>query len=74
MKQVEHFDFPDSESVGSIEYDPQSRHLKVRFVKGTLYVYFDVPHDLFDRFKKADSAGRFVHRELVGKFKYKRLQ
>ena len=70
---LEKITFPDSESVTEASYDPQNKELFVTFRKGTQYVYFDVPSDLFARFAKADSAGKFVHKEIIGKFRYGKI-
>lgn len=70
---MEKYIFLDSESVRSIWYDHSTSQLGIIFIKGNEYIYFDVPLELFERFKMADSAGRFVHRELVGKYEFRRI-
>lgn len=47
--------------------------LFVRFKSGTSYSYDNVPYDIYDALKKAESCGQFLHRAVKGKFKYTRL-
>lgn len=47
--------------------------LFIRFKSGGSYQYDGVPFDYFDAIQKVESAGRFFHRFIKGKFKYTRL-
>lgn len=59
-----------SSNVKWIDYIRDLEILVVRF-KGSAdyYLYYDVPESIFEKFKKADSPGRFVHQFLHG-YKY----
>jgi hypothetical protein len=63
----------DSEAVWQIGYARNERVLYVRFSSGDLYGYEAVPEDLFDRFRAADSQGRFFHAEIDGNYRYEKL-
>jgi hypothetical protein len=47
--------------------------LDVRFVDGSEYRYYGVPHAVFSALLEAPSKGRFVHRHLKGRYDYARL-
>lgn len=48
-----------STAILTIDYDPPSRTLFVRFVDGDLYAYFDVPEREYEAFVTTESKGRF---------------
>lgn len=55
-----------SESIRAIGYDARGERLWVEFhnrIGG--YLYFDVPHDVFDELMEADSIGRYVNYHIV---------
>lgn len=57
--------FVDSTSVEAIGYDTGSRELHVRFVgKGETYVYYDVEEWEFEEFKRADSKGIYLNKNI----------
>lgn len=60
----------NSSNVKWIDYIRDLEILVVRF-KGSssYYLYYDVPENIFEKFKIADSPGRFVHQFLHG-YKY----
>ncbi len=45
-------------------YDKNTRSLHVRFRDGVGWTYFDVPPDIWRRFKGVRSPGRFINRVL----------
>jgi hypothetical protein len=55
--------------ISRIAHDAASRVLWVTFRHGGCYVYFDVPPELFDRFRSAASAGAFYNQEVKGHFR-----
>lgn len=65
--------FPDSTAVAAIAYEPERRLLDVTFTSGHVYRYFAVPRDVYDRFRSAESAGHFLHEEVLGRFRFERL-
>lgn len=40
-------------------------------MRGKEYLYNGVPFDVWNDFKKADSKGKFYHRHIKGKYKFK---
>lgn len=48
--------------------------LFIRFKSGISYSYDNVPYDYFDALQKVESAGRFFHKFVRGKFRYSKLE
>jgi hypothetical protein len=57
-----------SSTIQSIGYDEETENIKskltVIFASGARYVYAGVPREVWDRFKEAESVGRFFAREI----------
>jgi hypothetical protein len=47
--------------------------LFIRFKSGIAYSYDGVPFDYYDAIQKVESAGKFFHRFIRGKFHYSKL-
>ena len=73
MAKIERTRFPDSAAVRAIAYDARRHMLDVTFVDGGTYRYFDMPEEVFDRFRNAESAGRFMHEEILEQYDFERL-
>jgi len=48
----------ESSSIRSIGYDPMSKMMEVEFNKGAVYVYEDVPEDVYHTLMTSESIGR----------------
>lgn len=60
-----------SSNIDSIGYDAEKKELHVRFKYGKkVYVYADVPADVNERFEKSASLGRFLGKEIKGKYEF----
>jgi hypothetical protein len=65
--------FVRSRSIDSIGYDPDSSELYVKFVHApTVYVYRDVPREVFARLMSAPSKGQFVNLEVKPVYSFHR--
>ena len=57
-----------SSTIKAIGYRAETENMKsqltVIFAGGARYIYADVPIDLWKRFRKAESAGKFFAREI----------
>ena len=60
-----------SSNINAIDYD--GTDLIVEYKSGTKYKYKNVPTELFESLKNAESKGRFINSEIKGKFDYERL-
>ena len=48
--------------------------LKVIFTNGREYLYEDVPADVYEKFLVADSKGKYLHENIIGKYNYLRIK
>jgi hypothetical protein len=62
-----------SSQVESFGYDPETKTLGVKFVRGGTYHYLKVPQETADAMAAAESVGKFVGQALRGKFEFVRL-
>jgi hypothetical protein len=56
----------DSTSLKSVGYEPATRTLEVEFHGGRVYRYSEVPPRRYRDLLEAESAGRFLNREIKG--------
>ena len=49
-----------SSNIASIGYDPDNMVLEIEFLSGSVYQYYDVPQNIYDGLKAADSHGSFL--------------
>lgn len=57
--------YPDSSRIHAYQYDPDTRQLRVKFIKyGTPWVYDEVPTAVFQAFDAAPSKGTYVNSTL----------
>jgi hypothetical protein len=68
-----------SSNVGFIHYDVESEILKVAFNDGYKdsdwdscrgYAYFDVPSEVFEALRDAESKGAFIHCHIAFEYRY----
>lgn len=64
--------YVDSSNVEAVGYDETEMQLHVQFLSGSLYVYFDVPKEVFDDFMAAPSKGSFLNRVIKGVYHYEK--
>lgn len=61
---------PGSSAVSAVYYDGPTAHLYIEFVKqgfmGSIAGYSDVPADIFNKFARAESVGKFYNRVFLG--------
>ena len=63
----------NSSNIRKTEYDTESIKLVIEFNTGIRYEYDEVPHQLYTKFRLAESQGKFFFAEISKKFKYKKL-
>jgi hypothetical protein len=59
-----------SSNVQATGYDPVSQTLQVQFKGGKAYSYAGVPPEVNASLSKADSVGRFIGANIVGKYNH----
>ena len=63
-----------STAIRSLFYDATKREVWVTFVTGRRYVYADVPSEVFEAFKTAESRGAFFNREIRDRYAYREVR
>jgi hypothetical protein len=63
-----------STAIRSLFYDPARNELWVTFVSGRRYVYADVPAEVFDAFKSAESRGAFFNRDIRDRYAFREIR
>lgn len=58
-----------SSNIADLGYDPATRELRVRFAKGGLFSYADVPQEEYDALRQASSIGSYFSSKIRPKFK-----
>jgi hypothetical protein len=62
-----------STAIRNLFYVPKKHELWVTFVSGRRYVYADVPADVFDAFKAAESRGAFFNHEIRDCYEFREI-
>ncbi len=55
-----------------IDYQYKARVLEVKYSDGSVYEYFDVPNNIYNKLLNSDVPGRFVRRNISGAFVYRK--
>lgn len=63
-----------SSNVMAIGYDSERQEAFVRFLNGSLYVYYGVPAVAFDGLRAAQSIGSYLHRNFKNVYAYERIE
>lgn len=59
-----------SNNISRTEYDTELQTLLVTFNNGLSYVYEKVPHQVYTRFRLAESQGKYFTANIAKNFKY----
>ena len=62
-----------SSNIKKTEYDTETSKLVVEFNNGAKYEYEEVPHQIYTKFRKAESQGKFFTTDISKAFKYKKV-
>ena len=62
-----------SSNIRKTEYDTETKKLVVEFNNGFKYEYEEVPHQIYTKFRMAESQGKFFVSDISKTFKYKKL-
>jgi len=62
-----------SSNIKKTEYDTETKKLVVEFNNNLKYEYDEVPHQIYTKFRKAESQGKFFTTDIAKNFKYKKL-
>jgi aspartokinase-like uncharacterized kinase len=62
-----------SSNIKKTEYDTETKKMLVEFNNGFQYEYDEVPHQVYTKFRKSESQGKFFTTDISKKYKYKKL-
>lgn len=62
-----------SSNVESIGYDESIQTLRIWFLNGTIYDYFNVPLIEFEGLKNSPSIGSYLARSIKGNYPYEKV-
>ena len=62
-----------SSNISSIGYDEATQTLEVEFQNGSIYQYFNVGQDLFDRLMNFPSKGQFLNTYIKNGYPFSRV-
>ena len=63
----------ESTNIVRTEYDTTTKKMFAEFKNGTKYEYEDVPHNVYTKFRLAESQGKYFTTDISKKFKYKKV-
>jgi hypothetical protein len=63
----------ESTNIVRTEYDTTTKKMIAEFKNGTRYEYEDVPHNVYTKFRLAESQGKYFTTDISKKFKYKKV-
>lgn len=59
--------------IASFNYDEETSTLKIVFLSGLIYLYKDVPKNVFLQMTEAISKGTFLNRDIKGKYDFEKM-
>ena len=59
-----------SSVIASMHYNPDKQDLTIIFVSGTVYVYKNVPLNVFISLRAARSKGRYLNEYIKGEYEF----
>ena len=62
-----------SSNIRKTEYDTETKKMLVEFNNNLQYEYDEVPHQIYTKFRNAESQGKFFVTEISKKYKYKKV-
>ena len=63
-----------SSNLTNVEYDEKKQEMTVQFLKkGNIYVYSDVPKEVYEALRNAPSPGSYLHQNVKGVYPFRRL-
>jgi hypothetical protein len=72
-KPVFHMVKLHSERIWAVGYDAYTRILQVSFYEEGVYHYYEVPETVYTEFRFADSADKYLEKNIASRFRHERL-
>ena len=73
INQIETFIPKTSSTISKMEYDKYTYVLKVTFISGGIYAYYDVPITIWNSLKSTTSVGAYFAKFVKGIFRTTKL-
>jgi hypothetical protein len=54
-------------------YYAGSQRLRIHYVSGAAYDYKGIPGEVYEKFQKASSKGKFLNQEIKGKYPFEKV-
>ena len=55
------------------DYQYKSQTLQINFLNGSVYEYFDIPKNIYNKFLNAETPDRFARRHIYHSFVYRKV-
>jgi len=62
-----------SSNIKTAMYDTENKILTITFNTGMVYEYYDVPWEIFTKFRSSQSQGKYFNTEIRTKYKFKKV-
>ncbi|QQL49459.1 KTSC domain-containing protein [Mucilaginibacter ginkgonis] len=62
-----------SSVVAHMDYNEQSKNLRITYTSGMVYDYKDVPQREYNQMLAAQSKGQYLNYHIKGKYKYRKV-
>ena len=62
-----------STNIKSATYNTTKKELMIEFKNNTKYIYSDVPHEIFVKFRMADSQGKYFSININKKYTHNKV-
>jgi hypothetical protein len=59
--------------IAQIDYNPDTRILRITYTSGEVYAYYDVPDSIYISLMQSRSKGYFLNKAIKGTYDYKKL-
>lgn len=62
-----------SSNIASIGYDADVETLEIEFLSGSIYQYFNVPENMYNKIMQAGSKGKFLNTYIKNAYPFSRV-
>jgi len=63
-----------SSNLKSASYNTTTKTLTATFNNGSIYEYYELPWEIFTKFRMSDSQGKFFSTQISRTYKYKKIK
>jgi len=64
----------NSSNLKEASYDTEGKDLTITFMNESIYLYKDVPWDVFVKMRTAESQGKFFNANIAKKYQYQKIK